>query len=126
MIDFAFFSMFTFTFTQGIRLMIYIVEYYCTGRSNGSIPPKLHMLEENAADFVTKWKAGFGMYGEQSEESIHNEFHQLKIMYCQMQPASRRLESMLQEHYRSIHPASKLAKFKNKFCRKREATLQHS
>ena len=81
------------------------------------------MLEDHATDFVEKWKTGFGMYGEQGGESIHNEFNQLKITYCQMQPASRRLESMLQEHYRRIHPESKAVKFKNKFCRKRKTTL---
>ena len=66
---------------------------------------------------------GFGMYGEQGGESIHNEFNQLKITYCPMPPASRRLESMLQEHYRRIHPESKAVKFKNKFYRKKKTTL---
>ena len=74
-------------------------------------------------DFVEKRKTGFGMYGEQGGESIHNEFNQLKITYCPMQPASRRLESMLLEHYRRIHPESKAVKFKNKFYRKKKTTL---
>ena len=81
------------------------------------------MLEDHATDFVEKWKTGFGMYGEQGGESIHNEFNKLKITYCRMQPASRRLESMLQEHYRRIYPESKAVKFKNKFSRKRKTTL---
>ena len=83
------------------------------------------MLEDHATDFVEKWKTGFGMYGEQGGESIHNEFNQLKITYCRMQTASRRLQSMLQEHYKSIHPESKAAQFKNKFSRKRKTILQH-
>ena len=61
---------------------------------------------------------------EQGGESIHHEFNQLKTTYCRMQPASRRLESMLQEHYRRIHPESKAVKLKNKFCRKRKTSLQ--
>ena len=81
------------------------------------------MLEDHATDFVEKWKIGFGMYGEQGGESIHNDFNQLKITYFWMQLASRRLESMLQEHYRRIHPESKTVKFKNKFSRKRKTTL---
>ena len=60
---------------------------------------------------------------EQGGESIHHDFNQLKTTYCRMQPASRRLESMLQEHYRRIHPESKAVKLKNKFCRKRKTTL---
>ena len=99
------------------------MEYYRTELPNGTIPPKLHMLEDHATDFLEKWKTGFGMYGEQSGESIHNGFNQPKITYCQIQPASRCLESMLQEHYRHIHPESKVIKFKNKFSRKRKTTL---
>ena len=68
------------------------------------------MLEDHATDFVENWKTGFGMYGEQGGESIHNKFNHLKITYCQIQPASRRLESMLQEHYRCIHPEKRVVK----------------
>ena len=99
------------------------MEYYRTEWPNGSIPPRLHILEDHATDFVEKWKTGFGMYGEQGGESIHNEFNQLKTTYCRMQPVSRRPESMLQEHYKRIHPESKVVKLKNKFCRKRKKTL---
>ena len=94
------------------------MEYYRTEWPNGSILPKLHMLEDHATDFVEKWKTGFGMYGEQGGESIHNEFNQLKITYCRMQPASRCLESMLQEHYRRIHPESKRLNSKINFVEK--------
>ena len=79
------------------------MEYYRTEWPNGSIPPKLHMLEDHATDFVEKWKTGFGMYGEQGGESIHNEFNQFKTTYCQMQPASKRLDSR-------IHPSRKQSK----------------
>ena len=54
-------------------------------------------------DFVEKRKTGFGMYGEQGGESIHNEFNQFKTTYCQMQPASKRLDSR-------IHPSRKQSK----------------
>ena len=99
------------------------MEYCCTVWPNGSIPPKLQMLEDHATHFVEKWKTGFGIYGEQGGESIHNEFNQLKTTYCRMQPGSRCLESILQEHYRRIHRESKAVKLKNKFCRKRKTTL---
>ena len=61
------------------------------------------MLEDHATDFAEKWKTGFGMYGEQGGESIHNEFNQFKTTYCQMQPASKRLDSR-------IHPSRKQSK----------------
>ena len=85
------------------------------------------MLEDHATDFVEKWKTGFGMYGEQGGESIHNEFNQFKTTYCRMQSASKRLESILQEHYSRIHAESKAVKLKNKFCRKgKQPCIQHS
>ena len=92
------------------------MEYYCTEWHNGSIHPKLHMLEDHATDFVEKWKTGFSMYGEQGE-------NQFTATYSRMQRASKRLESMLQEHYSRIHPESKAVKLKNKFCRKGKTTL---
>ena len=39
------------------------MEYYSTEWSNGSIAPRLHILEDHATDFVEKWNTGFGMYG---------------------------------------------------------------
>ena len=100
--------------------------YYCTECPNGTIPSKLHMLEDHATDFVEKYKTGFGIYGEEGGESIHNEFNQLRITYCWMQFTSRRLKSMLREHYRRIYSESKAVKFKNKLCIKRKRALQYS
>ena len=71
------------------------MENYHIEWPNGSIPPKLNMIEDHATDFVEKWKTGFRIYGKQGGGSIHNEFNQLKITYCRMQPASRRLECMM-------------------------------
>ena len=90
------------------------------GWPDGTFPPKLHMLEDHAIDFVCKWKLGFGVYGEQGGESIHNEFNNLRNIYCRMQPSTRRLESMLHEHYRRVHPNSKSIKDQKKYCRKRK------
>ena len=102
------------------------IRYYCTERPNGTIPSKLHMLEDHATDFVEKYKTGFGIYGEEGGESIHTEFNQLRITYCWMQFTSRRLKSMLREHYRRIYSESKAVKLKNNLCIKRKRTLQYS
>ena len=53
------------------------------------------MFEDNAVDFVKKWKTVFGIYCEQGVESTKSGFKQLKITFCQTWPASRRLENML-------------------------------
>ena len=42
-----------------------------------SITPKLHMLESHATSFISKWGAGFGLYGEQGAESLHAVFNKL-------------------------------------------------
>ena len=66
-----------------------------------TIPPNLHMLEDNAADFIGTWPSpGHGVYGEQGSESIHEIFRLLQREYCSMQPATTPLQSMLKnEHY---------------------------
>ena len=92
------------------------MEYYCTEWHNGSIHPKLHMLEDHATDFVEKWKTGFGIMVSRVE-------NQFTTTYSRMQPASKRLGNMLQEHYSRIHPESKVVKLKNEFCRKMKTTL---
>ena len=84
------------------------------------------MLEDHATDFVEKCKTGFGLYDEEGGESIHNEFNQIRITYCWMQFTSRRLKSMLREHYRRIYSERKAVKFKNKLCIKRTRALQYS
>ena len=53
------------------------IGYYPAEWPNGTIPPKLHMLQGHATDFVEKWKTGFGIYAEKGGDVIHNELNQL-------------------------------------------------
>ena len=76
------------------------------------------MLKDHPTYFNENRKTGFGMHDEQGENSIDNEFNQLKIAYCWLQPASRPLERMLQKHYTSIHPESKVVNSKINFPEK--------
>lgn len=71
---------------------------------SATIPPKLHMLEDHAVEFIEKWGTAFGIYGEQGAETLHNEFNKLGRIYCAMKPGTRRLDSMMKEHYRRVHP----------------------
>ena len=45
--------------------------YYRTTFPHASVTPKLHLLEEHMMERIHKWKAGFGLIGEQGAESIH-------------------------------------------------------
>ena len=78
--------------------------------SNDTIPPKLHLLDNHAADFMERWSTGHGIYGEQGAESIHKIFNILRCTYLSIQPASKRLESMMNEHFRLVHPDAKSLK----------------
>ena len=69
------------------------------------------MLEDHAADFLETWSSpGHGVYGEHGAESIHKMFRLLQRAYCSMQPSMIRLQSMLKEHYRLVHPEAKALK----------------
>ena len=90
-------------------------KHYRTEWHNGSILPKRRMPEDQATDFVEKWKTGFGIYGEQGAgELIHNEFNPRIITYFRMQPSSRRLQA----YYRRIHLESKAVNSKTNFAGK--------
>ena len=65
------------------------------------------MLVDHAADSIETWSTGHGVYGEHGAESIHKVFNLLQRTYCPMQPATRRLQSMLKEHYKLVHPDAK-------------------
>ena len=77
---------------------------------NDTIPPELHLLEDHAADFMERWSTGHGIYGEQGAESIHKVFNILRRTYSSIQPASKRLESMMNEHLCLVHPDAKSLK----------------
>ena len=77
---------------------------------NDTIPPKLHLLEDHAADFMERWSTGHGIYDEHGAESIHKVFNILRRTYSSIQPASKRLESMMNEHLCLVHPDAKSLK----------------
>ena len=68
------------------------------------------MLEDHAADFIETWSTGHSIYGENGAESIHKIFNLLQQTYCSMHPALARLQSMLKEHYRLVHPDARALK----------------
>ena len=68
------------------------------------------MLEDHAGDFIETWSTGHGVYGEHGAESIHEVFNLLQRTYYSMRPATRRLQSMLKEHYRLGKPDAKALK----------------
>ena len=69
------------------------MEYFQKTWPNVFVTPKLHMLESHASDFIKRWRAGFGMYGEQGLEILHAAFNNIRQTYCRMKPNSHRLHA---------------------------------
>ncbi len=50
-------------------------------REQFTVIPKMHMLEKHVVDWINEWKVGFGLMGEQGQESIHAYFNNLKASF---------------------------------------------
>ena len=83
------------------------MQFYHAKWPQGSVPPKLHMMEDHAIPFLQKWGAGFGFYGEQGGESIHHEFNKLKIIYQSIPLPTIRLKSILKSHHLKTNPKNR-------------------
>ena len=62
-----------------IQAITHQLQVYC--RKNWpkeTISPNLHMLEDNAADFIGTWSSSGDVYGDQGAESIHKIFSLLQ------------------------------------------------
>ena len=57
-----------------------------------------------------KWSTGHGIYGEKRADSIHKVFNILRRTYSSIQAASKRLESMMNEHFCLVDPDAKSLK----------------
>ena len=77
---------------------------------HASVTPKLHMLEEHVVEWVKKWKAGFGLLGEQGAESIHAYFNGLRRTYAGIPDRVKRLKHMMAEHLLHVAPQNTTAR----------------
>ena len=83
---------------------------FCQHLLNGTIYPKLHLLEDHAADFMERQSTGHGIYVEQGTESIHKVFNISRRTCSSVQPSIKRLEIMMNKHFRLVHPETKSLK----------------
>ena len=63
----------------------------------------MHLLEDHLVPFLKSNGAGLGLLGEQGAESIHARFNSIQKT-VHMPSSSKRLESIMTEHYRQICP----------------------
>ena len=66
------------------------------------------MMEDHVVDFISQWRVGLGMMGEQGAESIHTVFNQLNRTYANITNKVAKLKSMMTEHHRQICPENSI------------------
>ena len=93
---------FTVFFTE--KNISEFLHYYRLTFPESSISPKLHIFEEHVIPFITQWRVGLGIMGEQGAESIHARFNTLERTYSNMTNPVQRLKCMVMEHLRQTCP----------------------
>ena len=83
------------------------MRYFRANWPDVKVTPKMHMLEKHTVDFLAKWGAGFGYYGEQGGESLHKEFNELNRTYSVVPSSKSRMEYILHEHHRRGNPEAR-------------------
>ena len=78
------------------------------------ITPKMHMLEDHMFDFISKWKTGCGLYGEQGIESAHNGINKMKHRYSNIKNDLERLNYIMNQHLLSTNAQAQIIKPKRK------------
>ncbi len=56
-------------------------------------------------EWIHKWKADFGLMGEQGAESIHSFFNELRTKYNSILDRVKRLKCMMSTHGHLLHIA---------------------
>ena len=62
------------------------------------------MLEDHVLPFLTQWRVGFGLIGEQGAESIHTAYNQLSRIYANIHNGVDRLRQVTVENQRRTCP----------------------
>lgn len=69
-----------------------------------SVLPKMHLLEDHTIPWMTKWKVGAGLMGEQGAESIHAHIGWLEAQYNGIANQVDKLRYVIQEHNLEASP----------------------
>ena len=65
-------------------------------------------------DFISKWKTGCGLYGEQGIESAHNGISKMKHQYFNIKNDLERLKYIMNRHLISTNAQVQIMKPKRK------------
>ncbi|KAL5508865.1 hypothetical protein EMCRGX_G004125 [Ephydatia muelleri] len=80
------------------------MELFRTNFPKGTIPIKMHMVEDHAVQWARSTHVGFSLLGEQGAESIHAKFNNLARAYSAIKGKVHQLKCIVAEHLVSIAP----------------------
>ncbi|KAL5506070.1 hypothetical protein EMCRGX_G007641 [Ephydatia muelleri] len=80
------------------------MELFRTNFPKGTIPIKMHMVEDHAVQWARSTHVGFGLLGEQGAESVHAKFNNLARAYSAIKGKIHQLKCIVAEHLVSIAP----------------------
>ena len=63
---------------------------------------KMHLLEDHATQWANATHVGFGLLGEQGDESIHAKFNRLGLAFAPIKDKVKQLQCIVKEHRLSI------------------------
>ena len=80
------------------------MELFRTNFPKGTIPIKMHKVEDHAVQWARSTHVGFGLLGEQGAESIHAKFSNLARAYSAIKGKVHQLKCIVAERLVSIAP----------------------
>ena len=80
------------------------LDYYRNNFPLATITPKMHMLEDHAAQWMERWHFCPGFHGEQGGEGLHAIFNGLARTYSTIRNPAQQLLLMVREHQVQVSP----------------------
>ncbi|KAJ8018292.1 hypothetical protein HOLleu_43792 [Holothuria leucospilota] len=81
-------------------------EYFRKEFPAETIPPKMHLLECHATDFIQRWGVGLGFHGEQGGESVHARLNTIRQDVRGLKDDLAILESVMRTHWVQTRPGA--------------------
>ncbi|XP_066286471.1 uncharacterized protein [Branchiostoma lanceolatum] len=89
------------------RAITSFMAFYRERVPNGTVPVKMHMLEDHVVPCIRRWGFGLGFLGEQGLEQVHALFNSISRTTCGVADPVARLKSSLKEHLIGVSPDHK-------------------
>ncbi|XP_078600313.1 uncharacterized protein LOC144875275 [Branchiostoma floridae x Branchiostoma japonicum] len=82
------------------------MSFYRSNVPNGTVPIKMHMLEDHVVPCIRRWGFGLGFMAEQGVEHVHALFNSLARPTCTIPDPVARLKSTLTSHLIGVCPTN--------------------